>query len=840
MNTSHLATSANLGGALQPRHSARHTPVKKISCFRPGRLGACLRRLMLTGFCFVSAAHAFSAPAVTLAWNANPETDIARYKLSYGTTSGVYPNVIDVGLNTQASVTGLVDGTGYFFTVSAINAAGVQSPNSSEVSYVTGNPVILPSNTWTLNYVDSEELQGYAAVYAFDGDPNTFWHTEWRLNAPPPPHEIQINLGSRQSIDGFRYLPRQDGYSYGNVGQFEFYVSVDGVTWGSPVATGVFPNTRDPKEIRFAATSCQYIRLRGLTDATGGPYMSVAELGVIQAAVPPVTNQAPIASPKSLTMPEDTSLALSLQGTDADGGTLGFSVVSAPANGILSGTAPNLTYTPFANYNGTDSFAFLVNDGTINSASATVSITVNGVNDAPVALSKSVTTAEGSPLPIMLAGIDVEGSPLTFTLVGGPANGTLGGTAPNLTYQPAASFSGSDAFTFRVNDGTLDSAPATVFITVTAVNFAPVFSANPINLTATEDESFAGQLLATDVDAGDVLNFQKISGPDWLTVFADGKLGGTPLNSNVGTGSFIVSVSDPSNASATATLSITVSNINDAPVFKLNPLIYPAGTEKALYLDQSLASSATDSDAGDTISYSKVAGPAWLVIAKSGALSGTPPSGSAGTNLFTIRATDAAGALTETSLQIKINANTLPLPWDLDRVGSANIAGAATYSAGIFTVAGAGILANTADSGNFAWQTLSGDGSIIARVTKLSNTGTAARVGVMIRESLATNSRQIYMGVDGSGDYQWLRRLTTAGSTAKNTRAGQISTDIWVRLVRTLNVVTAYQSTTGTSWTKIGRCTVTLPSNCYIGLWVSSGDNQLLNSSQFGSVVVVP
>ena len=65
-----------------------------------------------------------------------------------------------------------------------------------------------------------------------------------------------------------------------------------------------------------------------------------------------------------------------------------------PAHGTLSGTAPNLTYTPAANYNGADSFTFKVNDGTVDSAAATVSITVTAVNDAPVADAQSVTTAE--------------------------------------------------------------------------------------------------------------------------------------------------------------------------------------------------------------------------------------------------------------------------------------------------------------------------------------------------------------------------------------------------------------------------------------------------------------
>ena len=199
-----------------------------------------------------------------------------------------------------------------------------------------------------------------------------------------------------------------------------------------------------------------------------------------------------------------------------------------------------------------------------------------------------------------------------------------------------------------------------------------------------------------------------------------------------------------------------------------------------------------------------------------------------------------AGAFADASLQIKINANTLPLPWNLDRVGNGNIAGAATYSSSVFSVAGAGVIASTEDSGSLGWQTLSGAGSITARLSVLSNTGTSARIGVMIRESLAANSRQLFIGVDGTGKYQWIRRLTTAGSASKTTKTAVASAAIWVRLVRASNVVTAYQSTNGSTWTKIGSSTVTLPSNCYVGLWVSSGDKGLLNSSRFTNVVITP
>src|SRR4030095_14010842 len=97
----------------------------------------------------------------------------------------------------------------------------------------------------------------------------------------------------------------------------------------------------------------------------------------------------------------------------------------------------------------------------------------------------SVTTDEDTAKAITLAATDAEGSTLTYTIVTGPAHGTLSGTAPALTYTPAANYNGADSFTFKANDGTADSNLATVTITVTAVNDAPV--ANDVTLATDED-----------------------------------------------------------------------------------------------------------------------------------------------------------------------------------------------------------------------------------------------------------------------------------------------------------------------------------------------------------------
>src|SRR5206468_503959 len=153
-------------------------------------------------------------------------------------------------------------------------------------------------------------------------------------------------------------------------------------------------------------------------------------------------NDPPVANNQSVTTHEETAKAITLTGSDVDGDTLTFSVVTPPAHGSLTGTAPNLTYKPNANYNGGDSFTFKANDGHLNSNTATVSITVSAVNDPPVANKQSVTTNENIAKAITLTGSDTEGSTLTFHFVTGPAHGTLTGHPPAMTYIPAATYPG--------------------------------------------------------------------------------------------------------------------------------------------------------------------------------------------------------------------------------------------------------------------------------------------------------------------------------------------------------------------------------------------------------------
>ena len=289
-------------------------------------------------------------------------------------------------------------------------------------------------------------------------------------------------------------------------------------------------------------------------------------------------NDPPVANNQSVGTAEDTPLAITLTATDVDGNPLTYGIANPPAHGTLSGTAPNVTYTPAATYNGPDSFTFTANDGALDSNVATVSVTVSNINNAPVANDQSVTSDEDIAKAITLAATDVDGNPLTYGIVTLPAHGTLSGTAPNMTYTPSTNYNGPDSFTFKANDGFLDSNEATVSITVTAANDAPV--ADPQSVSTPEDAPKTIILSANDLDNVS-LTFTIVNLPAHGTLSAvvpdpctpDGGGGYlctatvtyTPTSNYNGSDSFTFKANDGTSDSNTASVSVGVNALNDGP-----------------------------------------------------------------------------------------------------------------------------------------------------------------------------------------------------------------------------------------------------------------------------------
>ncbi len=288
-----------------------------------------------------------------------------------------------------------------------------------------------------------------------------------------------------------------------------------------------------------------------------------------------ITNHPPVAQNQSMTTDEDVAKAITLVATDPDGDPLTYQIVAQPSHGTLSGTPPGVTYTPLVHYYGPDGFTFKANDGKLDSNIATVFITVTHVNHPPVAQDQTVAADEDVAKAITLVATDPDGDPLIYQIVAQPSHGAISGTPPSVTYTPTAHYYGSDSFTFKANDGKLDSNIATVSITLT-VNHPPV--AQNRCVTTDEDTAKAITLSATDAD-GDPLTYTIVTQP------AHGTLSGTPPSVTYtpvahyfGRDSFTFKANDGKLDSNVATVSISVT-----PVIGINVIITVAGNGEVSY-----------------------------------------------------------------------------------------------------------------------------------------------------------------------------------------------------------------------------------------------------------------
>jgi hypothetical protein len=190
----------------------------------------------------------------------------------------------------------------------------------------------------------------------------------------------------------------------------------------------------------------------------------------------PITpNTPPMADPQELTTAEDTPASVTLSGSDADDDALAFRVTVSPAHGVLSGAGANVTYTPAVNFHGSDSFAFVVNDGRIDSEPATVTIEVLAVNDPPVATADSAVTPIDAPVAIAVLAndADADGDLLSVSDVTQPLHGTATNDFSQVIYTPAAGYSGTDSFTYTIADGQGGFATASVSVAVTPAGADP-------------------------------------------------------------------------------------------------------------------------------------------------------------------------------------------------------------------------------------------------------------------------------------------------------------------------------------------------------------------------------
>jgi len=269
--------------------------------------------------------------------------------------------------------------------------------------------------------------------------------------------------------------------------------------------------------------------------------------GTSSAATVSITVQPapPVPSSQSVSTAFNTAAAITLSATG--NGTISYTV-GTPTHGTLSGTAPNLTYTPTTGYYGTDSFTFTATNAGGTSTAATVSITV--LPAPPVASSQSVSTAFNTAVAITLS---ATGNGTISYTVGTPTHGILNGTAPSLIYTPTAGYFGTDSFTFTATNTGGTSTAATVSIRVLPA--APVATSQSVNVAYNAPTTIT--LAATGNGA---IGYTVVANPTHGTLSGTApSLTYTPTSGYSGSDSFTFTASNGT-VSNIATVSITVAS----------------------------------------------------------------------------------------------------------------------------------------------------------------------------------------------------------------------------------------------------------------------------------------
>ena len=320
-------------------------------------------------------------------------------------------------------------------------------------------------------------------------------------------------------------------------------------------------------------------------------------------------NTAPTAKEASYTLEEDTSKSITLEGDDIDSDALTYKVVVNPTYGRLSGDAPNLTYTPNDNYNGSDSFIFITNDGKADSKRTKITLTVTKVNDRPIINPReTIQTNEDSTKKFTLSATDTEGDTLTYTITTSPTNGTLTHKGAEFTYSPKANYNGSDSFGIKSNDGSSDSDEVTIMISVTAVNDAPTVDAGA-DASTTVGKTVRLTATASDID-GEIKSYRWFEGDRELSKTQTA----TYIPTTVGAHTLSVTVTDDKGATTTDRVLITATaKPNTTPIATAQSITMDEDTTKAIMI------SGTDADQ-DSLTYTIKTQPS------KGKLTGTAPN----------------------------------------------------------------------------------------------------------------------------------------------------------------------------------------------------------------------
>ncbi|OAI46317.1 hypothetical protein AYO44_11490 [Planctomycetaceae bacterium SCGC AG-212-F19] len=526
-----------------------------------------------------------------------------------------------------------------------------------------------------------------------------------------------------------------------------------------------------------------------------------------------------------LVNPGSTTYSLNLGGTyqlvqGNGGGALSDSQLDANGNYI----GGSLTYQNVGNI-------------TLVGGSAAIFLKTTTTNAAPTvanAASASPSQVAGNTTTLSALGADDGGeASLSYTWSSsGPAAVGFSGNGSNAAKNTTATFTkaGSYSFTVTIQDAgglsVTSSVGVTVNQTLTSITVSPA-SATMVNGGTKQFAASAFDQFGQALSVAPAFTWSIASGIG--TVSTTG-LYTAPAS---GTGSAVVQAAS---GAVSAIASVTVQAAVTAPSIATQP------TSTTVTSGQSVTFSVGASGTAPlTYQWQKSINGTWTNVGTNAATYSIASAAAADAGSYRVVVSNTAGSATSNTVTLTVNpVPTLPAPWKDTDIGSPAKRGSASATNGTFTVKGGGAdIWNGSDQFNYAYQTLTGDGTIIARVASQQNTNGWAKAGVMIRTSTAANAAYAFAFITpGNGaDFQY---RTSAGAAAG--WSGQISATApeWVKLVRAGTSFTGYASTDGVTWTKLGSITISMGATVDVGLAVTAHNNSALSTATFTNVSITP
>ncbi len=377
------------------------------------------------------------------------------------------------------------------------------------------------------------------------------------------------------------------------------------------------------------------------------------------------SNDVPEAVPDEAETEEDRPVTVDvlLNDGDPDNDPLTVDWAGAPAHGTVSNLGTAITYSPNPDFHGTDTFTYAISDGHGGSSSAAVTVHVASVNDDPWAQADSASTIEDHAVTVAVLAndTDADGDPLTLGFVTQPENGSAEESGVNVVYTPHADFHGTDSFTYTVSDGAGGTSSAVVTIIVAPQNDNP--EARGATVFTDEDVAVLIEVLANDSDPdGDVLTLESVTQPAHGTVTTVGTTATyTPEGGFAGEDAFTYTVSDGHGGTATATIVLVVSPVNDVP----QAYDDSAFTDEDVAVTIAVLENDSDPD-GDTLTIIAVKEPAHGEVAHDGIrITYTPDVDFHGGDTFEYTAADGFGATASAVVMVSVSSvNDVPAAHD--------------------------------------------------------------------------------------------------------------------------------------------------------------------------------